>query len=210
MKTLSFLAAAGFVVLGLAPNSRADTWDKQTYLTFSGPVGVPGATLPKGTYTFSLVDSESQRNIVQVTNKRGDKVYATIITIPDYRAKPTSNTVVSFKESCPGVPEEIKAWFYPGDTYGYRFVYSKTEAAKIAKACGVHVPEVDDKVAAAMKKEKVAKKGAASSAAVTAAKQAPVKEETPEGTEADYDATSEQAADANDTSGHMADTAPKQ
>ena len=38
----------------LAPGARADQFDKKTNLTFSGPVQLPGTTLPAGKYMFKL------------------------------------------------------------------------------------------------------------------------------------------------------------
>jgi len=35
-------------------------------VTFSGPVEIPGKALPAGTYVFKLLDSQGNRNIVQV------------------------------------------------------------------------------------------------------------------------------------------------
>jgi hypothetical protein len=39
-----------------------------------------------------------------------------------------------FKETPAGAPEAVKAWFYPGETTGYEFVYPHDQALKIAKA----------------------------------------------------------------------------
>ena len=97
-------------------------------MTFSEPFEVPGADaqiLPAGTYVFTLVDSLSDRNIVRITNEDGTHVFTTILAINNLRLKPTDKTVMSFKERGEGQPEAIKAWFYPGDTYGQEFVYPK-------------------------------------------------------------------------------------
>src|ERR1700685_2968479 len=50
----------------LAPAAKADEWDKQTVLTFNEPVEIPGKVLPAGTYVLRLLDSQSDRNVVQV------------------------------------------------------------------------------------------------------------------------------------------------
>ena len=74
--TLICVAAAGML--------SADTWNKKTRVTFSGPVELPAAhsalgvvSLPAGTYIFRLDDSQSSRHTVQVTNERGNKIYTT-------------------------------------------------------------------------------------------------------------------------------------
>jgi LPXTG-motif cell wall-anchored protein len=40
---------------------------------------------------------------------------------------------MSFGERGAGQPEAIKAWFYPGETWGQEFVYPKTRAIELAK-----------------------------------------------------------------------------
>ena len=79
-----FCCALAFAAIA-APSARADEHDKLTYFTFSGPVQIPGQTLAAGTYMFKLADSPSNRHIVQVFNKDGSKLYATILAIPDQR-----------------------------------------------------------------------------------------------------------------------------
>lgn len=146
-----FLGVVAVVVLGILCVSftvNARTSNKFTKLTFSHPVQVPGATLAAGsTYIFKLVDSHGNRRIVRITNEAGDKVYATILAIPDYRHKATSHTVVEFGEASGGSSTPIKAWFYPGDTRGFRFVYPKEEAEQIASTYKEPVPEEPKPVA---------------------------------------------------------------
>jgi hypothetical protein len=129
-------AAVSALALGLAlaPAAQADQWNLMTRMTFSQPVEVPGVVLPAGTYVFKLLNSEVDRNVVQIFNKRQDHLYATILTIPDYRLRPTSRTVVMFEERQAGSPEAIRTWFYPGESYGNDFVYPKVRAVSLAKA----------------------------------------------------------------------------
>ena len=47
--------------------------------------------------------------------------------------KPTDKTVLTFKERGEGQPEAIKAWFYPGESWGQEFVYPKKRAIELAK-----------------------------------------------------------------------------
>jgi hypothetical protein len=153
MSKMRYLALAVLFAFGLQV-AMADVANKKTKLTFSGPVQVPGATLPAGTYVFKLMDSSADRHIVQVTNVRGDKTYATILAIPDYRINATSKTVMYFGERKSGTPPAVKSWFYPGDNYGDRFVYPKVEATKIAaevkQPVPVHeAPKIEAKVAQA-------------------------------------------------------------
>jgi len=221
MKASLTIAGIVLVVLGLAPIAKSDLSNRLTTITFSGVVGIPGVDLPPGKYVFKLVDSQSSRNIVQILNARQDKVFATLLTIPDYRPKATSKTVITFGENCPGLPEHIKAWFYPGDITGNRFVYPKDEAIRIAKACHVAVPHVAPAVIAAVAKippiRPVAPsvpQGAPPAAApppppphpaVVALAAAPVKVAKPDAPEVEYTSVNILEFDAKDESGYNAD-----
>lgn len=125
---------AAAVTMLVASPVRADQWNKKTFLTFSGPVQVPGVTLPAGTYTFKLADLTGNRHVVQIFDKDEKKIYTTLLAIPDQRLEPSDKPVVLFSERAAGMPQAIKAWFYPGDTIGNEFVYPKTQAIAIAKA----------------------------------------------------------------------------
>ena len=95
----------------VSSQGKADEWNKKTIVTFSQPVEIPGVgaqILPAGTYVFRLLDSLSDRNIVQIFNEREDHVYATILAIPNYRLKSTNKTVMTFRERASGEPEAIR------------------------------------------------------------------------------------------------------
>jgi len=124
------------VALAIPSVVKADEWNKETIVSFSGPVEIPGVgaqILPAGTYVFKLMDSQSDRHIVQIFNKQRDHVYATILAIPNFRLKSTDKTVITFRERAVGSPEAIRAWFYPGNNWGQEFVYPKTRAIELAK-----------------------------------------------------------------------------
>ncbi|MGH9704561.1 MAG: hypothetical protein ACRD4K_14395 [Candidatus Acidiferrales bacterium] len=133
-KQMLFALLGGFLLCALAPRARADEWNKFTKLTFSAPVEIPGKVLPAGTYVFRLLDSPSDRNIVQIFNHDRSQLIATLMAIPDYRMTPRGKTVVKFSERAAGSPEAIKAWFYPGNLYGFQFVYPRQRALELAKA----------------------------------------------------------------------------
>jgi hypothetical protein len=120
----------------VVPTVMADDWNRETVITFSGPVEVPGAgaqTLPAGTYVFKIVDSQSDRHIVRIFSQDKTHVFTTILAIPNYRLKTTDKTVITFSERPAGQPEALKAWFYPGRSWGEEFVYAKSRAIELAK-----------------------------------------------------------------------------
>jgi len=118
------------------PKAKADEWDQKTTVTFSEPFEVPGVgqhLLPAGTYVFKLMDSPSDRHIVQIFNQDQTHVFTTILAIPNYRLKATDKTVMTFREAPAGQPQSLKAWFYPGREWGDHFVYERPRAIELAK-----------------------------------------------------------------------------
>lgn len=138
-KTVTTVCCMTLMGAMLAPSARADAWDRKTEITFSGPVEIPGVhlkgfgRLPAGTYVFKILDSQSDRHIVQIFNKEQTIVYATILAIPNYRLRSTDKTVITFRERPAGQPEALRAWFYPGRNWGEEFVYPKAQAIELAK-----------------------------------------------------------------------------
>jgi hypothetical protein len=131
----------GLALMGavLSPTAKADEWNRKTTITFSGPVEIPGVylkgwgVLPAGTYVFKILDSQSDRHIVQIFSADEKTVYATILAIPNYRLKATDKTVVTFRERPAGEPDALRAWFYPGRNWGEEFVYPRAKAEELAK-----------------------------------------------------------------------------
>jgi len=90
--------------------------------------------LPAGTYVFKILNSQSDRHIVQIYSQDEKTVYATILAIPNYRLQPTDKTTITFRERPAGEPEALRAWFYPGRNWGEEFVYPKARAMELAKS----------------------------------------------------------------------------
>jgi hypothetical protein len=138
----SALAAACVGVLGLAlvPDARADVWNKKTILTVNEPIQVPGKVLEPGKYVMKLMDSPSNRHIVQVFNEDESQLLTTVLALPNYRLQPTGDTTFTFWETVSGEPKPLRSWFYPGDNFGQEFAYPKDKATTIAKSAGESVP----------------------------------------------------------------------
>jgi hypothetical protein len=141
---LTALCCAAAVAVFVAPGARADEYTKQTFLTFSGPVQVPGATLPAGTYMFKLADPDSGRRAIQIWDKDGGNLITTLLTIPNEGMEAADEPVVLFSERAVGDPQAVKAWFYPGDRIGQEFIYPKDQAMKIARDAQTSVLSYND------------------------------------------------------------------
>jgi len=138
--TTKMMFAGVLAAIACVPSIRADAWDQKTVFTFGAPVAVPGQVLPAGTYVFKLANSSANRHIVQVFNKEENHVFGTFLAIPDHRLRPSDKPLIKFQERPAGEPQAIKAWYYPGRSYGHELVYPKPQAAQLAELNNTAVP----------------------------------------------------------------------
>ncbi len=136
------LAITGLGLLGswFVPKAHADAWDKMTVVNITEPVIAGNKVLNPGTYVWKLLDSQSNRHIVQIFDKDQKHLEETILAIPNERLRPTGDTRFTFWETPAGVPKAVRAWFYPGDNFGQEFAYPKKFVAQLASAVPVPVP----------------------------------------------------------------------
>jgi hypothetical protein len=129
---LNALCLGGVLALTpfLAQPVMADEWNKRMEFQFSAAVEIPGKVLSAGKYVFQVVDSDSDRNLVQVfsedTNGK-ESLVATLMAIPDIMSETPDQPIVHFEERSSGAPQAIHSWFYPGENTGWEFVYPKGE-----------------------------------------------------------------------------------
>lgn len=128
------------LVVAFLNSATPDQWNKKTVLTFSQPFEIPGKVLPAGKYVFKLVDSIAYRHIVQIWNADETQLLTTVLAIPNYRLTPTAESVLKFNERAGDSPEALRAWFYPGDSFGQEFVYPEKRAIELAEASNEIVP----------------------------------------------------------------------
>jgi hypothetical protein len=136
-------ACAALALTAAAATAQTIPPDRTTYVTFSAPISLPGMTLPAGTYTFKLLDSNTDRHIVQVFNREGTKLFTTLLAVPATRMEPTGDPVITFKETPSDRPPAVHYWYYAGDLAGNELVYPKNQAQMIANASGEAVMGVD-------------------------------------------------------------------
>jgi hypothetical protein len=144
MKHFSIARAAAIGVLaimGFPAASVADDYDKKTVITITEPLEVPGIVLQPGKYVFKLLNSSSNRHIVEVMNERMDHLYALTFTAAARKIQPKGRTVMTFYEGKGSQPHAIRQWFWPGDVDGQEFLYPRKQAEKISAVAGVKVPE---------------------------------------------------------------------
>jgi hypothetical protein len=127
------------LIASLRSAAFAQPADKRTFFTFSGPVTMPGVTLPTGKYLFRIADATSSSHIIQVLNEDGTRIYGTFFSIAAERPVVAEKPEVRFMETASSTPPAIRTWWYPGQRRGYEFIYPKTQARLLAKTAGPSV-----------------------------------------------------------------------
>jgi len=122
--------------------ARADQWSKKTVLTISETVQVTDTVLAPGQYVLKLLDSQSDRHIVQIFNSDQTHVINTVLAIPAERLEPTGRTEFTYWETPPGTARALRTWYYPGDNFGQEFAYPKhlQQVAMLMPAASVAAP----------------------------------------------------------------------
>lgn len=122
---LSILCGLALAV-GIATSpARADEWSKRTILTVHDTIQVTDTVLQPGQYVLRLLDSPSERHVVQIFDRDQRHIINTVIAIPTERLQPSGKTEFTFWETPPGDVRALRTWYYPGDSYGQEFAYPK-------------------------------------------------------------------------------------
>ena len=137
MRRILVATALALLVAIIAPAAaRADypffIWDDRQELTFSGPVGLPGITLPAGTYWFRFPSRNSSRSVIQVLSHDRKIVYAMLMTTQASRTAVSHKPEIVFGESRASVPPRIQIWYPAHELVGYEFQYPKTGPIALA------------------------------------------------------------------------------
>jgi hypothetical protein len=135
------LCSIGLTTGVLVFRAQADQWDKRTILTVNQPIQVKETLLPAGQYVLKLLNSDSNRHIVQIFDGDQRHLISTVMAIPNYRLEPTGNSQFVFWETPSGTAKALRAWFYPGDNFGQEFPYPKRLAQLEAAVAPPPVPE---------------------------------------------------------------------
>ena len=119
--------AAFFGVVAMQATHGATLPSSQTmYLTFSGPVSLPGVALGTGTYLFERASPDGPAfDVVRVLSPDRRRVYFQGFTLAvDRPAGMHPGQVVTIGEAPAGAPTPIKAWYPEGETLGHQFIWT--------------------------------------------------------------------------------------
>ena len=121
--TFTPFAALALSLMGgvFAPAVKADEWNKKTNITINQPIKVQDTVLPAGSYVIKLLDSSSDRYIVQIFNAEENHLITTVFAVPVLKSHAPDSSEFKFYESELGQPAPLHTWFYPGESTGYEF-----------------------------------------------------------------------------------------
>ena len=125
IRITSALVTLGLTASLVAPRANADEWNKRTILTVNQTIQVRDTVLEPGQYVLQLLNSSSERHVVQIFNGDQSRIIGTVIAISKQRTQPTGDSQFTFWETPDGSAKAMRAWFYPGDTIGQEFPYPK-------------------------------------------------------------------------------------
>lgn len=114
------------VALATAWSVNAGPTLQTNYLTFRAPFGLPGVSLPAGTYVFEMADTNGSRDVVTVASRDGSKHYFMGFTRELRRpAGLPANQSIVFGEGPSDAPARIAAWYPTGGQAGREFLYER-------------------------------------------------------------------------------------
>ena len=144
-KLIVELCVGAAILLGTTV-AQAEIFQDKSTLTVTERLEVPGAILEPGTYVIKVVDSQNNRNIVQITNVEETKVFATALATPHVGAQPQPNTMFVFYNTATGNPKALRTWFAPNDRFGQDLVYPKARATELTAMTHETVPSTTEEV----------------------------------------------------------------
>lgn len=122
----SVVVLASALVLGfsaIVPAHGADNILHTNYLTFSGPVSLPGVTLRAGTYAFERAVATNP-DVIVVRDRDRSRVY--FLGFTRRVARPANlphDVMVTIGEAGRDIAPAVTAWYPVGESIGHRFIY---------------------------------------------------------------------------------------
>lgn len=140
MKRLGILSVALLMFVGLArpANAQVDGFEvnvtvrahigvvagspSDKFLSFGGPIEIPGVGLPPGTYIFRTLTP----SIMQVVSEDRSMVYAMFFVTPAQRSEATDKFTVTLRRIRDDAPLQVTTIFPPDSRNGYELPYPAT------------------------------------------------------------------------------------
>lgn len=135
---MQILRSTTFLVVAASCALQAANPPRSFVMNTTEPLIVSKTVLPPGGHIWKLVDSQSNRDIVQITDEATNRVEAVIFAVPNYREVITSDNEIGYWETPVGYAKSVRSWFLPGESFGQEFPYSK----KVVLSTGRLIPRL--------------------------------------------------------------------
>jgi len=127
------LLIAAFLALGVAlcVSASADNGRQELRFTISRPVEIPGRVLNPGTYEIEQLSFGE--HVAVVLGAKGT-FYGAFETIPTFRYRHVGQAKLDLSAGRDYRPARIRDWFYSGDNYGHRLLYTSRKTVQLARS----------------------------------------------------------------------------
>ena len=137
MKSSSRFLVISALALALSATAFAQTLPEASVFPVTEPTDVGGTILQPGTYAIRVLPSLTDRNKIQITSMDGQKVFATVLTVP-HELEPNEevpNTTFVYFPAEAGLPRALRTWFAsdPPGHHGHDIVYEEDRAKVLAR-----------------------------------------------------------------------------
>ena len=123
-RLLAGICAAAALAFGADASRAASRVDHTSFITFSGPVAVPGRVLTPGAYVFEIANSDTSHDVVRVRSRSsGRPVFVGFTREIRRRQRAARALAVTFHEAPAGAAAPIRAWYPEGLDRGYELIY---------------------------------------------------------------------------------------
>ena len=90
------------------------------------PIAIPGKILQPGNYVFRLASSVTRPTDVEVMSADGKTFDGVFPVYQAFRESYNGSKIRTVGPDASGLTR-IKSWYFPGEQYGYRFIYSRSD-----------------------------------------------------------------------------------
>ncbi len=144
MKTFATRTTAILATLTLAATGLfAALGDQKTRISIDQPIEIPGKILTPGDYIVELVGDQAENDVV-VFRTTDNKTLASVLTIDTSRDQSIGSSEFTFYETPADEAPALRAWFYPGRSFGHEFVYPESRSKELSSNARRYVPSMSD------------------------------------------------------------------
>src|SRR5215471_210917 len=114
MHVINAMLTIAMAVTSLFQETQTYEWNKKSTLVAESKVEFPGIVLEQGTYLVRLKQGGDKRSQIEILSQDEKQVLATLVAVPDLRARPDGDAEFTYHETKAGGPRPVRSWFFSG------------------------------------------------------------------------------------------------